>query len=239
MRLQLFGGGNYGSGRGHATGGGAGAAASAAAAIPPPPQLVIRPRADGQDIIKSTKVRTSLDTIVKQQGFDGEPDVVPNHEFRKLVAKNGVYMERSYGGTQSQVLQYQNDLYHGQFYIQTSGGAMYGRGMYAVSGKTNDPFVSQVRNSYAGSYGLQKGITERMTFKDGAKIVDYEKLTAMKRADKKSTMEDGAYAAAKGFDAIRVNKPWGRSNLNADNKFYVILNRTSLVISDSDIHHGF
>lgn len=190
--------------------------------------------AEGENIAvgwtPSGEYKYDVQEILHTQGFDGEPLLVGSDEFKKLAesAKDGgLVMQRAYGAPTQEVLDaYREALYGGEFYVDCSGGHMYGRGMYASYADGTEPTESMQKTSekYAKSHGAKVGYVETMTMDKSAKIITYDKL--MDYWEDKSIPsslregDDGALAAALGYDAIMVE--------NAGE--IVVLNRTKLII---------
>ena len=190
--------------------------------------------AEGENIAvgwtPSGEYKYDVQEILHTQGFDGEPLLVGSDEFKKLAesAKDGgLVMQRAYGAPTQEVLDaYREALYGGEFYVDCSGGHMYGRGMYASYADGTEPteFMQKTSEKYAKSHGAKVGYVETMTMDKSAKIITYDKL--MDYWEDKSIPaslregDDGALAAALGYDAIMVE--------NAGE--IVVLNRTKLII---------
>lgn len=189
---------------------------------------------DGRDI-SSTWTPTGDYTydvrdIIHQQGFDGVPRVVDAEEFEQLAKSardGGFIMQRAYGAPSQEVLDaYREALYGGDFYVDCSGGHMYGRGMYASWEDGTEPTKAMQRTSekYAKSHGANVGNIETMTLDKSAKLIEYNDLMDKWEDEKipKSLREgdDGALAAALGYDGILVDR----------DKEIVVLNRTKLII---------
>ena len=179
---------------------------------------------------------SEIEDVLHQQGFDGLPKVVSSADFAKACQESGIFAARGIGAKDATTLaKYENDLKTGKFYVNCGGGSLYGHGMYMASAAyktkpTRDESskfhsVTDTANAYGSGYG--KTLVINMTLDKSAKIVDYNDLIRQIRNDKSVTsrVDEGVYAAKKGYDAINVN----RGSYSAD--YTVVLNRTKLIIS--------
>jgi len=123
---------------------------------------------------------------IEQQGFNGVPRLVTNEEFKKIEEESGIVMFRGYYGLNQEftnigtasenVTQYRKDMEEGKFFVDNTGGAMYGRGMYFAYSEVGDE--SQANSSYeeAKYYGLGKmagvgnTMSERLERNNGIRI---------------------------------------------------------------------
>ena len=196
---------------------------------------------DGTDLTltnpkKVAKMR--IDDVLAAQGFNGKPMVVSDiDEFTALAKKNGNVGVRSFGGTDDQMDQYEADLKSGDFYVKCDGGNAMGRGMYMAIARDS------TGADYGVAFGDSKGYGPRhinMTLDSSAKTITYKELKMMRDNEPSSSPfrnattwgdddtaggDIGAYAAAKGYDAII------QGNGFADT-YCVVLNRTKLVVFD-------
>lgn len=164
----------------------------------------------------------ALHTIVAQQGFDGPARVVSRREMDKAVrGRDGdVEMfrgveggERANGKTADQV---HEQIRSGEDY---QGLGSFGNGTY-----------------FSNSHGVAAGYGQvgRYALDRKAKIADYDKLldeqqTFLRSVGRESVTgqvfsDPGRYAAARGYDAIHVDR---RESGNGQE--YVVLNRTALI----------
>lgn len=166
-----------------------------------------------------------LHAIVKDQGFDGKPQVITKAEFAQYV-KSGeiaIYRGTSTGKSAAYRAQRYKDFREGDYY---AGYGIHGNGTYAST------LQKTARDYDTGSYG-NSGIMA-MTLKKGAKVIDEDAAVALAgkmqlghpdSATKTISYDIGRVAAAHGYDAIRVPN----ANYNGYNEdFYVVLNRTAL-----------
>lgn len=112
---------------------------------------------------------------IEKQGFNGVPRLVTNEEFKEIEKESGIVMFRGYYGLNQQfsnmssvgevVKEYRKDMEEGTFFVDNTGGAMYGRGMYFAYSKVGDE--SQANTSYeeAKYYGSGKmaGVGDTMS----------------------------------------------------------------------------
>lgn len=257
LNLQLFGGrgakGSAGGGGGNAEGAGGGKFA-------PGQNGYMAKSVDGKDIIEKEplynptdgKSSFAMENIVSKQGYDGYPTVMSSKDFNAYLKNNpgAIEMYRGFYAPDSATVKAYNDsLLKGNFYVQNSGGSVYGSGMYAArvynnkigpdkelmrsSGITKGNAKTIAENTARGYDGSK---VQRMALSPNAKVIDYGDLkNAMvehnrnaynsngKRVRTKYS-DEGVFAAAKGYDAIIVTR--GGSN------YTVILNRTKLVIDN-------
>lgn len=69
--------------------------------------------------------------LLKEQNFNGKPRVVGEVEFREVLKKTPYMLIRTYADMGDKKTQkYRNDMLEGDFFVDNTGGAMYGRGMY-------------------------------------------------------------------------------------------------------------
>lgn len=196
--------------------------------------------AEGADLTKGDPqkiAKTSIDDILEQQGFNGKPRVVTDiHEFTAAVQTNGNVMVRSLHAKDDRTLdQYEDQLKNGSFYVQCKGGNAMGRGMYAAASWNGTADYNSAL--YASQVYGPRSIN--MTLDKSAKIISESALSKMIAKEPPNSpfrqagswsnndtaaFDMGAYAAAKGYDAIRSAGDKG--------SYTVVLNRTKLVMLD-------
>lgn len=94
---------------------------------------------EGKDITETWKRRIDkfdfeIEDVINAQGFDGLPRVVSQEEFDKLVKENSFIAQRTYSAENQETLElYRQQLYEGKFYVECSGGARIGNGMYCAA----------------------------------------------------------------------------------------------------------
>lgn len=198
---------------------------------------------EGKDLTKGSKDEQEeiadllTEEILDVQGFNGKPKVAKTmEEFKEAVMQNGNIACRGISADSSEILDsYVDQLKNGEFNVRCTGGTQYGRGMYMATswdGVTDYDVAHRVADNYA-NHG-NRGAVINMTLDKSAKVVDFDEIMQMARNDSEpfrnagnlSKIDDvghdiGAYAAAKGYDAIRVNNGQGYTN---------VLNRTKLTI---------
>lgn len=200
--------------------------------------------AEGKDLTKGSREEQEeiadllTEEILDIQGFNGRPKVAKSmEEFKEAVKQNGNIACRGISADSAEILDaYVDQLKNGEFNVRCTGGAQYGRGMYMATswdGVTDYDAAYRVADNYSSRYG-KRGAVINMTLDKSAKVVDFYELMQMARNDSGpfqnasnlSKIDDaghdiGAYAAAKGYDAISVNNGQG---------YTIVLNRTKLTI---------
>lgn len=194
---------------------------------------------DGKDMTKGSEeerqkvANMTIEEIMKAQGFDGRPKVAATiDEFSEAVKENGNIACRGIGAKSASIADaYVDQLQNGEFYVECSGGSLFGRGMYAAiswDGVTDYDSAADEADGYARGHGR----IINMTIDKSAKVVDFYDLLEESRADYRTFQPSnnsrvntagkdiGAYAAAKGYDAIKV----------PGKNIAVVLNRTKLTI---------
>lgn len=172
-----------------------------------------------------------LRSLADLQGFSGKPEVITKGEINKLQSSGSHYVlyrgvqgtssanwrHKATGGTAKSAKQIQDQMRTGDAYF---GVGVYGNGYYFATDR-----------STAVSYSDRSpGSVIRVALPKNAKIGNYSSLSnevqtlvshAKATAETKAVFADvGRYAAARGYDALKV--PTG----------YVILNRSILKIQD-------
>ena len=207
------------------------------------------PMAQGKDISKTfrpdpnSSMRT-FDQVAKQQGFDKKPRVVQKAEFDAAVKASGVVAYRTWTGGRDAVSGKQKSaddfkqMLMQDDSIQAAGNGMrlYGGGTYVATNRGAKPGTAPspqaAQNALRGSQAYGRGrasATASITLDPSAKVADYSKIHSAFR--KLSSAErsryggdEGAYAAAKGYDAMRARGAGGSSD------YMTIFNRTKLII---------
>ena len=200
---------------------------------------------DGKDITETWERRFDefdfeIDDVIDAQGFDGKPRVVDREEFDEAVKAanggNGFIALRTYSAPDQETLDaYRDQLYNGKWYIDcSSGGALYGQGMYATVGLNGEitKEMNDANTFYSIRFGGNRAVrTEEITLQANAKIIEYHDLhndflRERLKGGNASLIEDvGSYGATKGYDAIIVKN---EGILNTDE--VILLNRTKLII---------
>lgn len=160
--------------------------------------------ADGNEVFP-------IEDVIHRQGFDGLPTVLSGEDFDKAVKESGIIAQRGYNAENQKTLdKYHDDLLNGNFYVRCEGGALYGRGMYAAAnfdGKLSDETKEAVKRYASSNLQRTHGRVETFTLAPGAKIANYDDVSKQFRNPEmmtKFTNDIGAFAAAMGFDAMRV-----------------------------------
>lgn len=213
---------------------------------------------DGQDLTgkfqfdKSSSYYT-IEQVIKAQGFDGKPTVTKDAAaFAAACKASNFIAKRGVGASNQRTMDaYDDALKNGDFYVKCSGGSVHGYGMYAASVAANGSQAKhgiQHAESTARSYGSGRASkVYTMTLDKSAKVGTESSLQRQMNGDKTYqsmcrssgiysgyTLDVGAYAAYKGFDAYIANS--GRS-VQTKNGYYsdytVILNRSKVIILDT------
>lgn len=194
---------------------------------------------DGKDMLKGSDeerqkvAKMTIEEVLKAQGFDGKPKVAATmDEFSEAVKENGNIACRGIGAKSAEIADaYVDQLQNAEFYVDCSGGSLFGRGMYAAiswDGVTDYDSAADVADGYAKGHGR----VINMTIDKSAKVADFYDLFSESREDmplfqpsnnsrdKTAAKDIGAYAAAKGYDAIKV----------PGKNIAVVLNRTKVTI---------
>lgn len=181
-----------------------------------------------------------IEDVINAQGFDGLPKIVSAEEFDEAVKAanggDGLIAQRVYSAPNQETLDsYKEQLYGGKWYLDCSGGAAFGNGMYATAsyGNSISENVQKANELYEKRFDNPAVRTETMTMAEDTKYVDYMELTQKYRdylLSKNYTEENkltdlGSFAASIGYDAIKVNG-LGFYETNE----IVILNRTKVII---------
>lgn len=184
--------------------------------------------AEGKDLTKTMSKDATIEEVLKAQGFDGPPKIETNlDEFKKISDANGNIAVRSLDAMDEKLLDvYEDQLKHGDFYVECSGGNAMGRGMYMAT-SWNGMYEYAFMDS--APYG-PKHIN--MTLDKSAKIIHKNDIIDMAQKEgfnsgawsSKNTIDAdiGAFAAAKGYDAIMTG-----------GSYTCVLNRTKLTIYDT------
>ena len=204
--------------------------------------------------------KSPLEQVIEAQGFNGRPKVTDDLvEFDKACKESDFLAKRGISATdQATMDEYNRQFTEGDFYVQCTGGAYHGYGMYCCSVQ---PSAKNARNAIvdahvvANTFASQSGVSQIYTFTldKSAKIgVEYDLVKEM-RADKefmKATqafakdeggkwgyhhaMDPGVYAAYKGYDGYIADG--GRNTKGKQSDTTVILNRSKVVLLDeSDV----
>lgn len=213
------------------------------------PKATQHQMAQGKDISsgfqKDPKVKKqAFDQVAAQQGFDKKGRVVDKAEFDAAVKKTGIIAFRTWSdgqdavsGKQMKAEDFKKMLMEDDS-IQAAGngGRLYGGGTYiaansspipgTVPSKKSTQYAKQDSQNYAW---MGKGATAQITLDPGAKIADF---TSMQKEFANLTSKQrlafdydvGAYAAAKGYDAMRAK------NAGVQCDYITVFNRTKMII---------
>lgn len=214
------------------------------------PNKQSRPIVNGKDISKTftydpRKKGGALDQVAEQQGFKSKPTVISDSAtFSAAVAKSGFIGYRTINpgrdvvtGKNKTAAQFADDLKNSDSFSHNgSGGRVYGAGIYIAStknpkaGKAPSRAASASAKQESSYYGSSSSKTVALTLDPSAKIGDYKTL-ARDFNSKQSSIRNkyngdiGAYAASKGYDAIRHDV--------GGCDYLVVYNRSKLVIFDN------
>lgn len=169
-----------------------------------------------------------LAAIAKRQGFDAKPDVVSKQDMDQLVT-SGKHTEvfrgvQDGGGKSAKAIQeqYRSGDYH-------AGLGVKGNGTYTTRSREQALDLAD---------GKKQGLL-RLGLRPQAKVVDYRDLQAEHKAfydrlpqgsaAKRVFSDPGVYAAARGYDAIRVVHVSKSGRLLDTPDYFVVLNRSSVI----------
>ena len=211
-----------------------------------------RKMVDGKDIRKtfrydSNSKKSAVDQVAEQQGYKGKPKVVKNYnEFQQAMKASGVVMLRTINdgtdkttGKNRKAGQFINDVKNANdITLNGSGGQAYGGGMYLAGnltvkkGKMPNKKEQDTARSHTIRYGYGAGYSKTMaaTLDPSAKVESWDKVynefkNLPSREKRKYDFDEGAYAAAKGYDAVVRDVGGGGA-------YYMVYNRSKMVIFD-------
>lgn len=203
---------------------------------------------------REDKFDFEIEDIINAQGFDGLPRVVGAKEFDRAVANSNFIAQRTYSASSQEILDsYREQLYSGKWYVDCStGGAAYGRGMYSVynNGTTITEYMEREMNGYRARRGIEYNYIETFTLAPDAKTITPNEIIELRKTSQErlneefkkrggwsnpeaikwasehdmSHLDDGAFAALLGYDAILASE--------IDN-YAIILNRTKCIFKRS------
>lgn len=213
------------------------------------PKNTDRKPVDGKDISHSFQYDPSkgsaLDQVAEQQGFKGKPMLESDPiKFSHAVRASGMIGYRTINdgtdvltGAKKTSKQFADDLKNSDIFSHNGkGGQVYGGGLYIattknpVKGKAPTIAASQKARRESVLYGRGSHTTMAMTMDPSAKVGDYFKLQRefrkLNRTEQKKKYggDIGAYAAAKGYDALIADV--GGCN------YMTVYNRSKLIIFD-------
>ena len=197
---------------------------------------------------------TYADQIAEAQGYKGKPAVVPKDVFDEAVKKTGIIAYRTMNegndvidGKDMREIDFANELMYGDenhFALNGNGQTAYGGGIYMAANKITEtkegtvPDGFHARNDSIGYGYSDNPAVVTMTLSPTARIADYNDIRSRFRElsydEKMNVGDEGAYAAALGYDGFRVR------SAGIDCDYLVITNRTALIICDTveDINGG-
>lgn len=205
----------------------------------------------GQDITNTIKgAKVDVNEVAAMQGFDGKPKVVSQKEFDAAVKTSGMVAYRTIEsgtdvvtGKKMTSQQFADKLMYGEpdeFSHGGNGGKVYGGGTYIAATKVTPgrtPTQSAQRNARQDSegYGGPNSTVVKMTLSPTAKVGNYYDVLNEFNKEPKTVRNQyvkaggygndvGAYAAAKGYDALS----WTAGNYG----YTMVYNRTAMIICD-------
>ena len=203
----------------------------------------------------STSKWNAFEQIAYQQGYKNPPQVVTDKAtFEKMVKESGVIMYRAENDNSSktgkQMIEDMKNYDADKQKANWSGGRAHGYGVYYATNKGGLTSNTE-KAAQKGSIGYlwDKGAQYKATLQKGAKIISeadaqkmYQKAYskakdkdafARKYGARMSTNDmdkcgASAYAAAKGYDAIRCS-------ISSNHEYTTVLNTSKLVIYDTNV----
>ena len=188
---------------------------------------------------------SSVQQAAQAQGFTGKGKVVSQAEFDAAVQASGMVAFRTVNdgtdvktGKRVKATAFADNILYGDagtFSLNGSGGQAYGGGMYMAGTrkpkKGTTPTSGAIANAAMDSqcYGNRgSSATVSITLDPGAKVGNYNRVRAeysrLPGTEKRKYGYDvGAYAAAKGYDALRSDN----AGMGCD--YYMVYNRTKLI----------
>ena len=178
--------------------------------------------------------------ILKDQGFADLPTVVDSEKFEKLRSDTDYkYLARGVTGkTQAQADAYAESFRSGDLY---AGRGMFGSGTYTSD---NSDVLEHFTTMTASGEKQGGGAAIEMLIKPDAKIIDYADIYPQMSKDtikRNSYFNDGdplyviqdrgRWAAANGYDVIRVPNP-EIDGKPIDSDYWIVLNRTSVIVKE-------
>jgi len=172
-----------------------------------------------------------LYAIAESQGFARKPKVVSQSELDDAISHGAVEMHRGItDGIDN----------HGKLHPASELMEQFRTGsMYAGEGVFGNGTYTAIDRSYiTGHYRVPEDQMLRMALRPGARVIDHADLKQEHESWLSSHGDGGSpehhllydrghYAAARGYDAIRVPLP-----LQSGADFYVILNRTAVIVQE-------
>lgn len=162
-------------------------------------------------IIKADENR-DIKKVLSSRGFDRPPQLVDKETFLNQYKKTKVVIARGYKAPETEIVKgYRKQMETGDFFIDNTGGAVYGRGMYfakAEYGNENKvQKLEKIVKGYAGSMfgGLnQNSIIDVATVTDDFKAINSKDVsdTFLKEYSKK-VFNDNEYEIVKPYFDIQ------------------------------------
>jgi hypothetical protein len=165
-----------------------------------------------------------LGQIYKANGFDALPQVVPGAEIDRLAALGQPILYRGVRGDDAEeALSYLDQFRGGDYFpgVGTSGNGTY----------TSTKFDTALNYARSDSNHVM-----RMVLDPGARIINREDLFdemreahfvgGLKGSAAKLLIDQGRFAAARGYDAIRFGV--------GDEEYYIVLNRGKVIVDSSN-----
>jgi GNAT superfamily N-acetyltransferase len=172
-----------------------------------------------------------LKQIYKVLGYDALPDVIDSDDFDALIARGSIPLYRGLYGGGLDIAALIDDFRYGNYY---AGKGIHGNGTYLGTDH-------RTALAYGGLGGANNVF--RLVISPNARVIDQEELHREYLAFTRSgafdalspdvqdlLLDEGRFAAALGYDAIRVPGAAG------DSDYYVVLNRGVIIV---DRNNGF
>lgn len=199
------------------------------------------------------QLKSAADQVAEAQGFKGLPTVVSEAELKHAAKNSGIIMYRTInegydivkdGAPKTSSDTFVEKLMYGgpeEFALNGTGYQAYGGGMYTAANKKilgtlgqGGALAYDESTAYSAS---KKSRTVAMTLSPTARIanksqIDKKFMNLSKAERKRFNYDVGAYAAALGYDAIRIPG----AGVNCD--YITVFNRTALIICEDLYGNG-
>lgn len=182
--------------------------------------------------------------LAEYQGYTGRPRLVEKSDFDQIAQESGFVAYRvindgvdvATGKFLTAKEYHQNFIYDGHCQLNGTGQKQYGAGIYLCStGKVkkglmpNKTKIDAVANEVAKYGDVGKSAILVLTLDKSAKVANYKQIVKQLnqedwRIQAKYQADEGAYAIAKGYDAMRI------PTYNDDMDYVTVFNRTKLVV---------
>ena len=202
---------------------------------------------DGTPHYRSGNAKGTTDVVAETQGYKEKPTVLSREEFEKAATRTGIIAYRTVSEGEDVVSgefldekQMAEKLMYAEpndFALNGSGVMAYGGGVYLAANKLNEttegkmPDGSQARIDSVAYARSANPAVMTMTLSPTAKIGDFWEVRKLMSDEPEEVAEKfnydvGAYAAARGFDGLRIKSG------GCDCDYLTIMNRSALIICD-------